>query len=194
MNVADQELINRVKRGEAGAFDALFSRHVTWVTNFVLRLVGDPELAAELTGDVFINVWKYRGSYAGNDFKSWLFAITRNVISSRDRGKRKRRAMQSVEVQIDETVQEEIDLKLREQAESAYRADGGSARHLLVREQVGRLPPKAREALILRVFGRSSYREIAALQNCTVEAARSRVYRSRVRVRAAVFAWRKMPK
>ena len=65
------------------------------MTRFVTRRVADPQLAADLTADVFLAAIEaaaqYRGSFGGP--RTWLFGIVRNVVAAEfRRSARERRA------------------------------------------------------------------------------------------------------
>jgi DNA-directed RNA polymerase specialized sigma24 family protein len=49
--VDDEELIAATARGDADA--ALYRRHLPLVVSYVMRATGDPEVAADLTAEVF---------------------------------------------------------------------------------------------------------------------------------------------
>jgi RNA polymerase sigma-70 factor, ECF subfamily len=69
---------------DPAAFGEFYRAHVDEVTRFVTRRVADPQLAADLTADVFLAVIDaaadYRGSFGGP--RTWLFGIARNVIAA----------------------------------------------------------------------------------------------------------------
>jgi RNA polymerase sigma factor (sigma-70 family) len=80
---------------DPAAFTEFYRAHVDEVTRFVARRVADPQLAADLTADVFLAVIEaaadYRGSFGGP--RTWLFGIARNVIAAEfRRSARQRRA------------------------------------------------------------------------------------------------------
>jgi RNA polymerase sigma-70 factor (ECF subfamily) len=66
------------------AFTQFYRAHVDEVTRFVARRVADPQLAADLTAEVFLAVIEaaahYRGSSGGP--RTWLYGIARNVIAA----------------------------------------------------------------------------------------------------------------
>jgi RNA polymerase sigma-70 factor (ECF subfamily) len=66
------------------AFTEFYRAHVDEVTRFVARRVADPQLAADLTAEVFLAVIgaaaRYRGSCGGP--RTWLYGIARNVIAA----------------------------------------------------------------------------------------------------------------
>jgi RNA polymerase sigma factor (sigma-70 family) len=69
---------------DPAAFTEFYRAHVDEVARFVTRRVADPQLAADLTADVFLAVIEaaagYRGSFGGP--RTWLFGIARNVIAA----------------------------------------------------------------------------------------------------------------
>jgi RNA polymerase sigma-70 factor (ECF subfamily) len=72
---------------DPAAFTQFYRAHVDEVTRFVARRVADPELAADLTAEVFLAVIEaaanYRGSFGGP--RTWLYGIARNVIAAKFR-------------------------------------------------------------------------------------------------------------
>jgi len=69
---------------DPAAFSEFYRAHVDEVTRFVARRVADPQLAADLTAEVFLAVIdaaaQYRGSFGGP--RTWLYGIARNVIAA----------------------------------------------------------------------------------------------------------------
>src|SRR3974390_2954932 len=69
---------------DPAAFTEFYRAHVDEVTRFVARRVADPQLAADLTAEVFVAVIeaaaRYRGSFGGP--RTWLYGIARNVIAA----------------------------------------------------------------------------------------------------------------
>jgi RNA polymerase sigma-70 factor (ECF subfamily) len=84
---------------DPAAFTAFYRAHVDEVTRFVTRRLADPQLAADLTAEVFLAVIEaaagYRGSFGGP--RTWLFGIARNVIAAEfRRSAREHRAEQVI--------------------------------------------------------------------------------------------------
>lgn len=80
---------------DPAAFTEFYRAHVGEVTRFVTRRVADPQLAADLTAEVFVAVIaaaaQYRGSVGGP--RTWLYGIARNIIAADvRRSARERRA------------------------------------------------------------------------------------------------------
>ena len=80
---------------DPAAFTQFYRAHVDEVTRFVARRVADPQLAADLTAEVFLAVIeaaaRYQGSFGGP--RTWLYGIARHVIAAEfRRSARERRA------------------------------------------------------------------------------------------------------
>jgi RNA polymerase sigma-70 factor (ECF subfamily) len=98
---SDEILISRIARGEALAMRALFARHQTRVYRWLLRFVRDPAMAEDLLNEVFLDVWRQAGSFAGkSSVATWLLAIARFKAISASRKR--------VDAQLDEAVAETI--------------------------------------------------------------------------------------
>src|SRR3954451_21918162 len=81
------------------ALSAFYLRHVEEVQRFVARRVHDPQLAADLTADVFVAAIESARSYRPSRGKpiAWLFGVARIVVAVEyRRGAREERAMRRV--------------------------------------------------------------------------------------------------
>ncbi len=142
-----------------------------------MQRTGDPELAADLTAEVFaaamLAAVRYRPQHASAE--AWLTGIARNVLGhSARRGRvdaRARRRLGVGTLHIDdhdiERVHEMID---------AHRTD--VARHL------ARLPVDERDAVRARIVDERDYGEIALALGCSELVVRKRVSRGLARMRA----------
>ena len=82
--VTDDVLIARIAQGDRLAMQVLYGRHHVRVFRFGLRLVRDEQVAEDLIGEVFLDVWRQAGKFEGRSAVStWLLAITRFKALSR---------------------------------------------------------------------------------------------------------------
>lgn len=154
--------------GRAGRVDAIFERYRGVVWRFFRRRVADPARAEELTQDVFTALLDGLPRYrATGSFRSYLFAIAYNVLLA-DR----RKARGQFDQPLDDTLA------------APGGADPDSA--LWVQAALAQLEPGEREILMLREYEQLSYQEIADLQNVPVNTVRSRLFRARMTLRAAL--------
>ena len=89
MEPDDAELLERTGGGDRDAFELLYQRYARSVFGLALRRLGDRERAEEAVQETFAAVWRSARTFdrrrgAGG---SWLFAVARNAVSDRRRGR-----------------------------------------------------------------------------------------------------------
>ena len=163
---------------DPAAFTEFYRAHVDEVTRFVARRVADPELAADLTAEVFLAVIDaaaaYRGSFGGP--RTWLFGIARHVIAAEFRRSARERRAESLVAGRRLLGADDVD-RLAEKID-AFR----QARRL--HEQLQALPDGERAVLELMSVDGLSVAEAAAALNIGQVAARVRLHRARRALRS----------
>ena len=88
----DAELMLRVKGGDGASFGVLLDKHRSSVVHFLFRMVQNHAVAEELAQEVFLRVYRSRGTYEPTaKFTTWLFRIaTHLALNSLRDGKRDR--------------------------------------------------------------------------------------------------------
>src|SRR6202795_1806132 len=88
----DAELMLRVKDGDGASFGLLLEKHRTAVIHFLYRMVQSHAIAEELAQEVFLRVYRSRGTYEPTaKFTTWLFRIaTHLALNSLRDGKNER--------------------------------------------------------------------------------------------------------
>jgi len=92
-DLTDEELLSRFRDGDAGAFELLMRRHRATVFTFLARLTGERPRAEDLLQETWLRVvaaaprWEPRAR-----FRTWLFAVARNLATDEARRARHRRA------------------------------------------------------------------------------------------------------
>lgn len=70
-----------VSRGNLDAMAHIFERYNKRLYNFYFQMIRDKDACEDMTQAVFYKVMRYRTSYKGGQFVSWIFKIARNVFS-----------------------------------------------------------------------------------------------------------------
>ena len=85
----DERLLLLVGDGDANAFERLYRRYARAVFGLALRRLGDRERAEDAVQETFAAVWRSAGTYepARGPGGPWLFAVARNAIVDRLRGR-----------------------------------------------------------------------------------------------------------
>lgn len=179
------EFIERLKIGEAEAFDALVVRYSADIYALLFRLTEDAEEAADLTQETFLSALKAIKKFRGEaDLKTWLVRIAINESRNRFRWWTRRRREKTVS--LDAPVGEN-ETPLGETVSS------GSANPedvILRRERENRLtkalsdlPEIYREAVVLCDIEGLRYEEIAAALEVNIGTVKSRIARGREELR-----------
>ena len=85
----EDDAIVHAARENIDAFAPLYDRYARSIYRWMYRETGDPDTAADLTAQAFLNAMKGLPGYddsRSSSFRSWLFTIARNVL--RDRWRR----------------------------------------------------------------------------------------------------------
>lgn len=181
----DLELVQRHCVGDAQAFDEIYDRFGQMVYNLALRLAGDGEVAADLTQEIFLRVFRYIGQFRGHSsLKTWIFRIAVNHCRS-SLGRHHLPTQPFVDEPGEAGV---LVLNLpdpgRGPEEMAVAADEGRR----VVDGLAQLPPSFREAVVLRDLEGLSYEEIAEVLGVRIGTVRSRIARGREQLRALLEA------
>jgi RNA polymerase sigma-70 factor (ECF subfamily) len=175
---SDDELL---ARADAAAFGEFYARHERAVLVFMLRRTSSPEVAADLTAEVFAAALEAAHRFDGRDGAlavAWLFGIARNVLSHSYRSARVRRdARERMGLPVLELSDETVEHLER----LADVARGGEAVRLL-----DKLPSDQREAVIAHVLDDRDYAEIATELQCSTTVVRQRVSRGLSTLRSLV--------
>jgi RNA polymerase sigma-70 factor (ECF subfamily) len=166
----DRELIERARAGDLVAFGELVRTYEHRVTSVLYRLLDDRRDVEEATQDVFVQAWRNLHRFRGHaQLFTWLYRIAVNEALMRKR--RKRHDVQ------------ELDHRL-----AAAPDPEPGLRELLARE-LAALPFEYRAAVVLRDVEGLSNAEVAAALGISVAAAKSRIHRGRMQIRAALADW-----
>lgn len=176
---ADEELMQRVARGELAAFGELFDRHQPPFYAFLCRLLGNPALADDAVQEVFLRIWRHRTGFEGRcSFRAWAYRIARNVALDEVRRRRHGTPLS----QLSEEDQAQVEAR----PDGAPGPEAACGREMLraqVRAALQLLPEEQRLCLILKEYEECSYREIGEIMGCTEATARVTAYRARQALR-----------
>src|SRR5579872_2079309 len=94
----DAELMLRVKDGDATSFGVLLDKHRSSVIHFLFRMVQNHAVAEELAQEVFLRVYRSRGTYEPTaKFTTWLFRIATHLALNWIRDGRNEKSQESLD-------------------------------------------------------------------------------------------------
>ncbi len=182
---AEVEFIERLKRGEAAAFEDLIAARSGEIYGLLFRLTENSEEARDLTQETFLRAFQNIGRFRGEaDLKTWIYRIAINQARNRWRWWRRRRR--------DATVSLDATFGSSEQTLAATLAEGSAnpeqttlahEREFVLRAALRKIGNSYRETVILRDIEGFSYEEIAETLGINVGTVKSRLARGRQELR-----------
>jgi RNA polymerase sigma-70 factor, ECF subfamily len=189
----EKELAQAFKRGEPGAYEAIYARFQPRVHGVCRRMLSDPHDADEASQEAFLKVYQALPRFNGRyQLGAWIARITTNVCLDQLRSRSRKPSVPST--------MEELDLELAEfQTEAGpeeFALRNAESRH--VRRVLAGLPPMHRAAIVLRDFEGFSYEEIAKTLGISNAQCKALIHRARQNFKrswspsivAALLPWR----
>lgn len=176
----DWALVERAKRGDGEAFEALVRRYADPLYSVVRRVGLSPDAAEEVVQETFLRAWRGIGTFrAESQFFTWLYRIGLNE-ARRELRRGARARVRSLE---EDDGGEPADPR----ASSDALLEQKELRIALART-VGALRLKYRAPLVLRDIEGLSTVEAAAILGLSEAAFKSRLHRARAAVHRALEA------
>ncbi len=183
-DMSDDDLIRMHVEGDPHAFDALFDRHFTAIYNFAWTMLHDAHAAEEVLQESFVAAHRAAPDYApAGRFRAWLMKIARNRCLNR---------LESAWVSRVQTTDGPLQI-IRPAAgdpspPEQFDIDESTR---LIREAIGMLPDRQREAIALYAFEQMRYREIAEVLGMPLNTVKTMIHRARATLARELASLRK---
>lgn len=179
MEKEDNDLIKEYLKGNEEAFKELVNKYTGTIFNFSVRFVG-LDYANDITQDVFIKIWKNIKKYDEKraNFKTWLFKITRNIITDYLRKKKAINfsSLDSEEERYEDNIEDEVILP----DEILIKLEDKE----LLNKLLDKLPGDYKEVLILYYQEDLTFKEIGEILNKPLNTVKSYHHRALIFLRA----------
>lgn len=166
--------------GHRRAFEVLAARYLAGLTRYCVKFLGSGRSGEDAAQDALVEAWTRRQRYKAGSFRVYLFTLARHRCLNRLRDERRRAFLLEPG-------------RAPEPTGAATAAPGDQLEELLERERRRRtrealltIPPKLREALLLRFDQGLSYPEIAGIVGRREVTVRSRVFHGLRKLRTAL--------
>ena len=169
----ERTLIARAAAGDREAARALYDAHAPRVHRIAYRIAGDPDLAEDLTQDVFIQVFRTLGQFRGDSaFSTWVHRVALTVSLNAMRKVKRFRQRETVleEASHHEHADAALDPDLRDRLNQAIDA----------------LPEGLRVALVMHTMEGYSHAEIGKALGIAEGTSKARVFEARAKLRKAL--------
>jgi RNA polymerase sigma-70 factor (ECF subfamily) len=169
MTESEPQLVRRAIEGDERAMRTLWVRHAPHIDAVVRRLAGDPELAADIAQEVWIQIFRSLPSFRGDaQFGTWAHRIAVNRTLN---ALRRARRLAHVETEI---------------LEDTAAAEPEHERALLaasIAEAAAKLSPGARTVFLLHDVEGYTHEEIAESLGITAGGSKSQLFKARAKLR-----------
>ena len=171
-NDIDSVLIEKVKKGNKGAFNFLVNKYYPRVYASLFSFTKSKEDSEDLAQQTFIKVWQQIESFRGDSaFFTWIYRIAINlaknfVVSSNYK-------KQKVNTSIEDAA---IEITSYENIESVLTHNQSMTE---IRDFIKTMPESLKTAFTLRESDGKSYEEISIITNTPIGTVRSRIFRAR---------------
>jgi RNA polymerase sigma-70 factor (ECF subfamily) len=172
----DAELMLRVRDGDSASFAQLLERHRGPVIHFLYRMVQNQAVAEELAQEVFLRVYRSRGSYEPTaKFTTWLFRIASHLALNNIRDSRHEKGTESID---EESSNEGVTRQFSDGSPSVEQSMVREAKLAEIRAAIGSLPDKQKAAVLMHKYQEMEYAQIAGALSCSESAVKSLLFRA----------------
>lgn len=161
----DEALLRAVSSRDAASFATLYDRHAKAVMAVAFRLVGDREIAADLTQATFLKLWERPHAVATGEatLRPWLLRVVRNAAVDSLRRRRLRAMGPDDRVVADEALDDIAEVVVTR------------ARAVATRDLLAALESPQRRVIELAYFGELTQTQIASVLGVPLGTVKSRM-------------------
>lgn len=185
-NIDDRVLVNAYINGDEKAFEALLMRHKDKIYRFILMKVRDADLAQDIFQDAFIkivNTLKAGNYNEEGKFLPWAMRIAHNLVIDYFRKSNKVKMISESSSQRDDfNIFHTISLEDDNIQDTLSKEE-------LESQMVGLidyLPESQRDILIMRIFKEMSFKDIAELEDISINTALGRMRYALINMRKLI--------
>jgi RNA polymerase sigma-70 factor, ECF subfamily len=183
---APEHLAERIRNGDAGAFESLFREQYAPLLRFAAGQVGSRPEAEDIVQEVLLRVWRDRERIATDrPVKSYLFAAVRNEVIDRARRDTRQRKWHGP---LPGTVGREGMVEAADAADPSSGTDPAELSELeaAVRSAVASLPERCRTAFLLCREKGLTYAEAAEVMGISPGTVRIQMSRALAALRSSL--------
>ena len=186
---ADMQFVERLRAGDADAFDNFVTRYSGDIYALLYRLMDDPEEAGDLTQETFLAALKSIKSFRGDaDLKTWLLRIAINQSRNRFRWWKRRKRDKTVSLDAsagdsESPLSDSISDNAANPEEEILRLE----REQQLSDALNGLSDAFREVIVMCDIEGFSYDEISRTLGVNLGTVKSRIARGREELRKRLY-------
>ncbi|MDQ7822263.1 MAG: sigma-70 family RNA polymerase sigma factor [Candidatus Eremiobacteraeota bacterium] len=176
----ESRLLERVKKGEPGAFESLITTYQESVFNSIYHILQNVPDIDDIAQEVFIRIYRSIGSFRGDSaLSTWIYRITVNCCKDRIAHMQKERT-ESLVIMSEEG---EKPREIPDHTADPQKVYSEKEFAAYLKSAIRSLPENYRIALTLREFEDLPYEEIGKVLNTTPNASKNLVYRAKMKLK-----------
>ena len=166
--LADEDLMQLMRRGDPRAFEAIYERHSGAAFSLAYRMVGRGNVAEDVVQEAFLSIWRSGARYerARGSVRTWVLGI----VHHRAIDQLRRSSVHSKRRASDEGIEERLESGERTDVEVARRDEAQT-----IRSAMETLPPEQSHVIELAYFGGFTHTEIADILETPVGTVKGRM-------------------
>ncbi len=174
----DQQLVERVQRGDQKAFALLVEKYQRKLGRLLARMIRDQAEVEDVVQESFIKAYRALPNFRGDSaFYTWLYRIGINTAKNHLVAMGRRPSLSNdIEVEDAENFEDGDELRTVDTPETELMTKELAQ---TVKQAIEALPQELKTAISLRELDGLSYEEIAELMQCPIGTVRSRIFRAR---------------
>ncbi len=176
---SSEDLIKRVRSGDAAAFQQIYEQHHRFVLKFLYGMVGEIGLAEELTQETFVRAFTSIGKMRSEaKLSTWLGGIAKNVASNSFRSRRR----ENRNLEIDS-------IPFKELSGDNISPDAELLNVELqdiIRDALAKLSVDKRLVFVLKILQHKSYEEIAEITDSSIPKLKTDLHRAKSEMRRLI--------
>ena len=167
-DLADEDLMQLVRRGDAAAFEQVYERHATASFSLAYRMTGNRNLAEAVVQEAFLSLWRSGARYdrTRGSVRTWVLGIVHNraidVLRRTLVHSRRRASDEGIEERFEATDRTDVEVARRDEARE-------------VRAALQALPAEQSRVIELAYFGGFTHTEIASMLDAPVGTVKGRM-------------------
>lgn len=183
----ERTLIARGQEGDRAAFNALVEKYQGAAYALALRMLGDPDAAADVTQEAFFSAYRALATFHGSSFRAWLLRIVSNGCYDvfRARGRQPVTSLEAMLEHDDATSSSDSRLPTTmvdpswDPEEATLRTETINT----IQAALLQLAPDQRLAVVLCDIQGMAYEEVARIMETPLGTVKSRIARARAQLR-----------
>src|SRR5215213_6479190 len=181
-DLADEDLMQLVRRGQARAFELVYERHASAAFSLAYRIVGTRNGAEDVSQEAFLSIWRSGARYdrSRGSVRTWVLGIVHHRAIDHLR----RSAVHDKRRASDEGMEERFEARERTDVEVARREEAET-----VRGAMGSLPSEQSQVIELAYFGGFTHTEIAEMLETPIGTIKGRMRLGLNKMRGQLGQW-----